>query len=232
MKLMTLTAAGALFAGAAYAGGIAPAPVEPVLMAPAPIAMPTQDWTGGYAGASLGYGGVNLDGDAEILDDILTGEDDGEDEDDFFDVDGDGVVGGAFAGYQYDFGNFVLGGEIDLNAANLDFDDDSFYDVFDYEEESDGGVSVDQIHRAKLRAGFDAGNALVYGVAGAAYAQADVFGEDMSDTGYVVGAGVDYKVAPNVVVGGEVLYHQFDDFDDTGIDADVTTVQARVAYQF
>ena len=83
-----------------------------------------------------------------------------------------------------------------------------------------------------MRAGYDAGNTLIYGVAGAAYAEAEAFGEDLSDTGYVLGAGVDYKVTPNVVVGGEVLYHKFDDFDDTGIDADVTTVQARVAYQF
>lgn len=230
MKFVTLTAAGALFAGAAYAGGVAPAPVEPAPMAPAPIAMPSTDWTGGYAGASLGWGGVNLDGDGDDLDAILGDDDD--DDDDLFDVDGDGVVGGAFAGYQYDFGSFVLGGELDLNASNLDFDDDDFGDFFDDAEEDDEEVSIDQIHRLKMRAGYDAGNTLIYGVAGAAYAEAEAFGEDLSDTGYVLGAGVDYKVTPNVVVGGEVLYHKFDDFDDTGIDADVTTVQARVAYQF
>ena len=237
MKLVTLTAAGALFAGAAYAGGIAPAVVEPVPMAPAPIVMPSQDWTGGYAGLSAGYAGVKLDGDADILDSILDADDDEEDGifGGAFDVDGDGVVGGAFAGYQQDFGRFVLGGEVDLNAANLDFDDDDFFggDVsFEDEEDAESGVSVEQLHRAKLRAGYDMGNVLVYGVAGAAHAKADVFGEDMSDMGYVLGAGVDYKVTDSVVVGAEVLHHQFDDFDDSCIDADITSLQARVAYQF
>ena len=143
------------------------------------------------------------------------------------------MLGGAFAGYQYDFGQYVLGAEIDLNAANLDFDDDDFFggDVFD-DEDVESEVTVEQLHRLKLRVGYDAGNTLIYGVAGAAYAQADVFGEDLSDSGYLVGAGVDYKVADNVVVGGEVVYHKFEDFDDTGVDADITSVQARVAFQF
>ena len=211
IKFITTAAVGALFAGSAYAGGVTPAPVEPMVMTPAPVVM-SNDWTGGYAGLSLGYGGVN--------------------------VDGDGVIGGAFAGYQYDFGNFVLGGELDLNAANLDFDDDDFFgddlnvDFDDDGDTDDGGASFDQIHRLKLRAGYDAGNTLIYGVVGAAYAEAEIFDEDYSDTGYVLGAGVDYKVAPNVTVGGEVLYHEWNDFDDTGADFDATTVQARVAYQF
>ena len=233
MKFVTLTAAGALFAGAAYAGGIAPAPIEPVPMAPAPIIMPSEDWTGGYAGLSAGYAGMNLDGSDDILDGILGDDDD--DEDDFFEVDGDGLIGGAFAGYQYDFGNFVLGAEVDLNATNLDFGDDEFFggDVnFDDDDETDGGISVRQIHRAKLRAGFDAGDALIYGVAGAAYLEAEGVHENLSDMGYVLGAGIDYKVTEDVVVGAEVLHHQFDDFDDTGINADVTSIQARVAYQF
>ncbi|SPJ25901.1 outer membrane protein [Palleronia abyssalis] len=236
MKFITTAAVGALFAGSAYAGGVTPAPVEPMVMTPAPVVM-SNDWTGGYAGLSLGYGGVNVDGDvfADLDDD-----DDDDDEDDLinFDIDGDGVIGGAFAGYQYDFGNFVLGGELDLNAANLDFDDDDFFgddlnvDFDDDGDTDDGGASFDQIHRLKLRAGYDAGNTLIYGVVGAAYAEAEIFDEDYSDTGYVLGAGVDYKVAPNVTVGGEVLYHEWNDFDDTGADFDATTVQARVAYQF
>ena len=231
MKFITLTAAGALIAGAATAGGVNPAPVDPapVMATPAPV-MSGNDWTGGYAGASLGYGLVDQDGIAGLEDDDTEffGDDDIT-----FDVDGDGAIGGVFAGYQYDFGNFVLGGELDLNAANLDFDDDSFSDFFDENDiDEDSAVSIDQIHRLKLRAGYDMGNTLVYGVAGAAYAEAEVFGEDYNDTGYLLGAGVDYKIRPNVTVGGEVLYHNFDDFDDTGVDLEATTLQARVAYQF
>lgn len=223
-KMIALSTAGILAAATAHAGGIAAAPVEPLVMSPVPV-VETQRWTGAYGGLSLGYGTADTQGSTLLEDDS-----DGDGEDDLFDVDvdGDGAIGGAFAGYQRDFGNFVLGGEIDLNAANIDFDDDDFGDDSDI----NGGASIDALHRLKVRAGYDAGRTLIYGVAGAAYADAEVLGEEFSDTGYVLGAGLDYGVTENVVVGGEVLYNSFDDFDDTGIDIDSTTVQARVAFKF
>ena len=57
-------------------------------------------------------------------------------------------------------------------------------------------------------------------------------GTDFSDWGYFGGVGMDYAVAENWLIGGEILAHQFDDFDDTGIDLDATTIKARVAYRF
>ena len=230
-KMIALSTVGVLATSTAFAGGIIAAPVEPVIMAPAPVV--TSDWTGGYAGLSLGYGGIDAEGD-----DFLEGTDSDEDDTFNIDMDGDGVVGGAFAGYQRDFGTFVLGAEADLNAANVDFDEDNFFgddvniDLDDDGNIDNGGASFDSIHRLKLRAGYDAGDALIYGVAGPAYASAEIFGDDYSDTGYVVGAGVDYKVRPDITVGGEILYNNWDDFDDTGVDFDATTFQARVAYQF
>ena len=229
MKFVTMTAAAALLgAGTAFAGGIMPAPSEPLVMAPA-APMMVDDWTGGYAGLTLGYGSADVTG-SDLLEDG-----DGTD-DDILDQDGDGIVGGVILGYQQDFGQFVLGAEADLNASNIDFDEDDFFggDIdLDDDGEPDGGASIDQIHVLKLRAGYDLGNALVYGTAGAAYAKADIDGiGDVEDVGYVLGAGVDYKITPNVIVGGEVLYHEFEEFDDTGIDLDVTTVKARVAYKF
>ena len=83
-----------------------------------------------------------------------------------------------------------------------------------------------------MRAGYDAGQTLIYAVGGWAYADAEIFGQDYSDNGWLVGAGVDYKFNTNMTIGGEVLYHSWDDFDDTGIDLDATTVAARVGYSF
>ena len=231
MKLVTLTAAGALFAGAAYAGGIAPVVVEPVPMAPAPIAMPTQDWTGGYVGASLGYGRGDASVDGVELGDVDgDGDDDNADDnliDDIFgDADAEGVIGGVFAGYQQDFGQFVLGGELDLNATGISGDDEELAGT------TIEGLDIDQVHRLKLRAGYDLGNTLVYGTVGAAYAKAELDEQEYEGVGSVIGAGVDYKVTDDVVVGAEVLYHNFEDFDDTGLDADATTIAGRVAYQF
>ena len=39
-------------------------------------------------------------------------------------------------------------------------------------------------------------------------------------------------VADNWLVGGEILYHDFSNFDDSNIDIDATTIKARVAYRF
>lgn len=204
MKYRILAAAAAsCIAGSAIAGAYEPAPVERVVVAPAPVAPVTPDWTGFYAGAQGGYGF----GDAEIFGD---------------EVDHDGFVGGVHAGYNHDFGRFVLGGEADLNYANLEVDEG-----LDFPE-----AKIDQLHRLKLKAGWDTGRALVYGTAAAAYANLDASDDDLSDWGWGVGAGVDVMVRRNISTGIEYMYHEFDDFDDTGLDVDIHTVQARVSYHF
>ncbi|TDL83718.1 porin family protein [Palleronia sediminis] len=201
MKLRYFGAAALVAASstAAMAGNLEmPAPEPVIYSAPAPVFTPGYDFTGFYGGASLGFGQGELDtaGDTE----------------------GEGAIGGLFAGYDRDFGNYVMGIELDLNAADIDLGN---------------AGSIDQVHRLKLRAGYDGGGrTLVYGTGGVAYAKADVSGTDFEDNGWVLGAGVEHALRDNVTIGGEVLYHQFDDFDDTGIDADATTVQARVTFRF
>lgn len=132
-------------------------------------------------------------------------------------TDGDGPFGGLHAGYQSDMGTWVVGGEVDYDFADI---------------ELDGGGTIDNIARLKLRGGYDMGNTLFYATAGAAYAEADVGGSNFSDWGWLAGIGLDVKLSQAVSVGGELLYHQFDDFDDTGLDVDATTIAARVSYHF
>ncbi len=197
MKKLLATSAILLTAGstAALAGTLEEPTVEAPVVYDAP-ATPTLDWTGFYSGAQLGYGDVNASGG----------------------LDGDGAIGGLHAGYLWDMGNYVVGGELDYDAADIDLGTTG---------------DLDSVARAKLKVGYDAGQTLYYGILGAAYADADVGGTGLSDTGYVVGAGVDYQVAPQWVVGGEVLYHDFgDDFDNSGVSVDATTVQMRVSYKF
>ncbi len=132
-------------------------------------------------------------------------------------TDGDGAFGGLHAGYQSDMGTFVVGGEVDYDFADI---------------ELDGGGSIDNIARLKLRGGYDMGNALIYATAGAAYADADIGGSNLSDWGWLAGIGLDVKVSSNVSVGGELLYHEFDDFDNSGVDVDATTLALRASYHF
>lgn len=183
------TAASAL-AAPAFAGGLAPVAAEPAPAAPAP--MPVNmgyDWTGGYAGVQLGYGTLDLG---------ATNDED--------------YIYGAQVGYDYDFGKFVAGAELDYVGSNINW----------------GGTDLNSLMHAKLRLGMDAGRALVYAVGGGARADTSI-GDDY---GWVAGAGVEYKVMDNVGVGAEYLYHKFGDFNGTGNDLDGSTIALRVNYRF
>lgn len=193
------TTALALSPFAAFAGGyVAPAEPAPVAVAPIAPAPVGYDWSGFYGGVQLEYGDVSVD---PINDD------------------GTGALYGVFGGYRYDFGNVVLGAELDLTAADI---------------ELDGAFngSIDTVHRLGVEAGFDAGPALIYGTAGMAYASATSAGTDFEDNGYFFGAGVDYLVTDQIILGAEVLQHEFDDFDNTGLDVSATTFGINAAFRF
>lgn len=198
-KILTLTTAMSLAAMPVLAGGLSEPEPTPMIEVPQaqPVAPMTGDWTGFYAGAQLGYGDVTTDGAA--------------------DVEGDDVLYGVHAGYMYDFGTYVLGGEIDYDASEIDLD---------------GAGTLDSVARLKVRAGYDAGPALIYATAGLAQAEAELGGTDFTGDGYALGVGATYRVTDNILVGGEYLYHNFEDFDDTGIDVDANTISARVSFQF
>ncbi|WP_099867865.1 outer membrane protein [Pararhizobium haloflavum] len=167
----------------------------------APMVEPESNWTGPYIGGQVGYGFVDPD---------LPG------------VDGEGIVGGVHAGYNYDLGGFVVGGEVDYDFADLEVEDDVLGDV----------GQIDGIARAKAKAGVDLGRVLPYVTAGGAYAHGDLAGEDVDDFGFLVGGGVDVAATDNIIVGAEYLYHNFNSFDDTDVDVDVHTVRAKASFKF
>ncbi len=181
--------------GAAFAGSLdqpiasPPPPTAPVAP-PAPVQL-GGDWTGGYAGVQLGYGDISGTGGA----------------------DGDDILGGVHAGYDYDFGTFVLGGEVDYDSADIDLT---------------GGASVDSVARLKLRAGYDFGRFLGYATAGVA----DVDTSLGSESGEFYGLGVAYQISDRYRVGAEVLEHEFDNINGSGVDADATTLTIRGSISF
>jgi opacity protein-like surface antigen len=195
----TIAAAAVTVAAApAFAGNLTPVPVEPYVAPPAPVAAApaSLDWTGFYVGAQVGYG---------RLEDTTRNEED------------DGVVGGVHAGYDFDYGNLVLGVGIDVDATDITLPNSQ----------------LDTLVRGRIRAGIDSGNFLFYGVGGPEWADASITGTTAdNDVGYFVGAGVEYRINQNLSAGVEGLYHQFDDFDNTGTDFNFTSVQARVSYRF
>jgi outer membrane immunogenic protein len=197
-KYLILTTA-ILLGAPAFAGGLGDVAPEPAVVAyDAPVQANTGgEWGGGYVGAQIGYGDIKSGGAG---------------------LDGNGTIGGVFAGYRADFGKFVAGAELNYDVSNIDL-----------------GASVgtlDNVTRLKLIGGADLGSALLYGTVGAAYAEASVGAATLKDNGYFVGVGVDYMLNDNWSVGGEYLAHRFNDFDNSGVDLKVNTVEAKVSYKF
>ena len=127
--------------------------------------------------------------------------------------DADGALYGVHAGYMYDLGSVVLGAELDYDGTNIEFDTPD--------------AELESVARAKLRVGYDAGDWLPYVTLGGARATVD--GDDTD--GDFAGLGVAYRVSDSVLVGGEVLKHQFDDVE-TDTDVDATTASIRASFQF
>jgi opacity protein-like surface antigen len=196
MTHITTLAAGlaALTAAPALAGGTAQPDPAPVTVAPAPAA-PAADWTGPSVGAQLGYGDVSTSGPA---------------------LSGDDVLLGLRAYYDYDFGDFVLGGGLQYDATDLDIG---------------GATTLESVTRIGGRAGADLGRSMLYGTAGWAQARTSATGIGDSD-GWFAGVGYEMFVTDAVTVGTEVLYHEFDDFDLAGLEAEATTAAISVNFRF
>ena len=184
-------------ASAATAGGMAAPVVEP---APAPVITPmapmSSDWSGFYLGAQAGAGKAEFGGTATAPDQDLNNY-------------------GVHAGYLYDLGSFVLGGEL-------------AYDKLDVDTIGDNNDVV----RAGVLAGYDAGRFMPYLAGGYAYLDTDAFGTSENDNGYYYGVGATYAVTPKIRVGVEYLEHKFDDFNDTGVDLTAKTTSLKASFAF
>lgn len=180
----------------ALAGGLAQPVMEPVVeAAPAPVEVSSGgDWTGFHAGLQLGYGSAKNGGSSQ-----------------------EGGLYGLRAGYDHDFGNWVLGGALDWNKADIGLN---------------ATDNLDSIARLGVRAGVDLGRTLVYATAGAARAEVDQAGTNVSDNGYFGGVGLDYAVNDRWTVGGEVLTHRFEDFGGGTTSLSATTAGVNVGMRF
>jgi len=101
-RLMSIALAAGLAAPAAFAGGIQPPLEEPRVFAPVAPPPASFNWTGPYAGVTLGVGRASSSGGGSET----------------------GVGGGLHLGYNMDMGNWVAGGEVDVAPSaftRLDF---------------------------------------------------------------------------------------------------------------
>lgn len=210
-KYLRYAAIPALLAAPAFAGNLQEPVVEPIIAAPVQV-QPISDWTGLYVGGQLGYGTTS------------SLEWSGSEPDNLFDDELDGGFGGVHIGYLYDLGQWVLGGELDYDRAEIS------KSLTGYD------LEIDEIYRLKLIGGYDMGNGLLYATAGAFNANLNAKGpgldRDFDDNGWLAGVGYKHKFTENWIGGIEALYHEASDFDDLGGDLKLTTISARISYKF
>jgi len=174
MKRSVLAAAVAvLMAGAASAAdlGRGPAPYY----APAPAA--GYNWAGFYAGLNAGYEWGKVSATAGNP---------------------SGLAGGVQAGYNWQNGQFVFGGETDLQLSGAD-------DTF-----APWKFSNPWFGTLRGRIGYAMNNILFYGTGGLAYGdlKGELSGltETKTEFGWTLGAGMEVGLAPNWSAKVEYLY--------------------------
>ena len=224
-KGIVIAIAAAVIAGPAIAADLLPRPAAPLAQPPLPTAPVGMTWSGFYIGGNLGAALNPNDGSihdiSEEHDLSLSSSNDTK------------LVGGVHSGYNWQTGPWVLGIEGD----------------FDFAE------NVNFLASARGRLGWGLGNWLFYGTGGIAFVDTDnnfvvasaddgpfSFSGGNNETGFVVGGGIEYKVAPQLSLGVEGLFYDFGS-DDAHLvagdepfvlkqDQDFTVVRARLTYHF
>lgn len=214
---------------------------EAVPDAPAQIT----NWSGAYIAGIAGY--ESAKGHNEHLNVNTFGGPGGT-----YDHKGDGGIYGAAIGYNWEFNNgVVVGAELGIRSGTK-LDDGGAFAIYNNTTET----SLQYLGTAKARLGYDAGRWMPYVTAGVATGKmtstqiysppaltATKWKSSKQATGYVVGAGVDYRVSKHVVIGVEYNYTDLGKVKFGGLDSDGTDTQisghykahsvfARLAYQF
>lgn len=215
-KCLAASATLALSAGAAFAGGVAPVVVEPapVVVAPAAAAF---DWSGFYVGASVGK-----------LDSSATAKTAGGDV--AIDLDG-GTVPGIFAGYNWQTGNFVFGGEIAFG-----FPGDSVVTSIGGSPATLPGDGIGNVFDVFARGGYAFDRAMIYAKVGYSKTKYDAGSLGSMDfDGVAYGLGIDFAATDHIVVGLDWTKRDLDGDNQlapTKVKLDASTVTLRVAYKF
>jgi outer membrane immunogenic protein len=140
-----------------------------------------------------------------------------------------GVVGGAQAGYNFQFNQFVIGGETDFQGTSLSGGGNnsaltlfqSPYNTNSYltpvSALTGANISLPWFGTLRGRAGYlFTPTFLIYGTAGFAYGQVDAWSFQNTRTGWTAGGGVEWLFAPHWSAKAEYLYVDLDSGGATG----------------
>jgi len=197
----------------------------PAAEQPNPAAPVGTSWSGFYIGGNLG---------AAFNPNDLSIKDLSEEQDLSLKFSNDTeIMGGVQGGYNWQMGTWVVGVEGDIDFAD----------------------NINYLASARGRLGWALGSWLPYATGGVAFIDTDndfsvvsaddgpfSFNTGSTDTGFVVGGGLDYKIAPQLSLGLEGLYYGFGSESTSLIagdeplvlkeDEDFATVRGRLNYHF
>jgi outer membrane immunogenic protein len=236
----------ALSAGSAMAADLPSRKEAPVYVPPPPPPL----WTGFYVGLNIG-GGWDANGGqsgvsgfydpryaigAPIWNGLLPPTNLGNNL--FFLPNGNGVgnqggvVGGAQAGYNFQFNQFVIGAETDFQGTSLSGGGNNaplttFPAFFNNPNGNNFLVPIGAITGANIslpwfgtvrgRVGYlFTPTLLLYGTAGFAYGEINAWGLSNTRTGWTAGGGVEWLFAPHWSAKAEYLYVDLDSNGQTG----------------
>ena len=231
MKRLTLSIAALAVTGPAWAADAV------VYSEPAPPAAPmamARDWTGFFIGvhgggafeSDTGVLTFDRDGDGVFGDTIPTAAGGDAFGDNFAGSFESGFVGGVHAGYDQQFGSFVVGGVIDITATDIG-DTQSGFSTTPAFYTIERNLDFYATARARLGYAFS-DRFLVYGTGGLAYGEIDysynsdtpatvvTSGDSDDDFGYVVGVGGEAMITDRISFGVEYQYVNLGDNDFVG----------------
>jgi outer membrane immunogenic protein len=194
-----------------------------------------ENWSGPYVGGAIGSNTretewTDLDGDWVTPGDIASDDD----------VDATSIS--AHVGYNWQFGNFVLGAQGGVSYMDLSETEVIFGDVA---VDNSLSFAVD----ARLNAGYSFGAFLPYVTVGAALSDlehswaeegdtSDSWADFSNDTALIYGAGMDYALSPQWSVGAEYLIYEFGSEVSTNpdsyrmdVETDVESLRLTVNYR-
>jgi len=204
--MRTILAATLLIAATAGAAPARAADLGHYYTAPAPLS--AFSWAGPYLGANIGYEWGSVTNSS---------------------AQPSGIAGGLQAGYNWQFGQFVVGAETDIQASAAN-------DTF-----APWQFSNPWFGTVRGRAGVTIGNTLIFGTAGFAYGSLTVdsagnLSETRTSFGFAAGLGAEVGFTPHWSAKAEWLYLDLSDrtFSVTGTTNGLTAnlIRLGVNYHF
>lgn len=205
-----------------------------------PVAPAAIDWSGFYVGGHAGFAASDIP--FTFTDDVGNSEN--------LRFTPNSYIGGAQVGVQWQYDQWVLGLEGTWSSLHMAETVNSTVTPGEFHS-----ININEIATATFRFGATWYRALFYAKAG--YATANLAFQSVDPAtglstnstkwrnGWTVGAGVDYMVLENVVVGAEFDYYNFNfdntnglysdgatPFSITGSNGNVYAIMARASYLF